>query len=71
MRVPVLLLRGVNDPLVTQDESAHLYLRLGTGDKTWVTLPASDHVAHVEDSHAAWVGAVADFLGRPRAATPR
>lgn len=66
VRVPVLLLRGVDDPLATQDESAHLYLRLGTGDKTWVTLPASDHVAHVEDSHAAWVRAVVDFLGRPR-----
>ena len=66
VRVPVLLMRGVNDPLATQDESAHLYLRLGTGDKTWVTLPASDHVAHVEDSHAAWVRAVVDFLGRPR-----
>lgn len=63
---PVLLLRGAHDPLATQDENARLYLRLATADRSWVTLPASDHVAHVEDSHAAWVQAVVDFLQRPR-----
>lgn len=68
VRLPVLLLRGTHDPLATQDESGQLYRRLGGGDKTWVTLPDADHVAHVEDSHAAWVSAVVDFLDRPRAA---
>jgi alpha-beta hydrolase superfamily lysophospholipase len=64
--VPVLLLRGVNDPLATQTENAHLYVRLGSEDRSWVTLPHADHVAHVEDTHAAWVKAVVDFLQRPR-----
>ncbi|SEM44083.1 Lysophospholipase, alpha-beta hydrolase superfamily [Pseudoxanthomonas sp. GM95] len=64
--VPVLLLRGVNDPLATQTENAHLYARLGSEDRSWITLPHADHVAHVEDTHAAWVSAVVDFLQRPR-----
>ncbi len=64
--VPVLLLRGVDDPLATQTENAHLYLRLRSGDRSWVTLPHADHVAHVEDAHAAWVEAVVGFLRRPR-----
>jgi pimeloyl-ACP methyl ester carboxylesterase len=66
VQVPVLLLRGVNDPLATQVENAHLYLRLGSADRSWVTLPKADHVAQVEDSHAAWVDAVVGFLRRPR-----
>ncbi|MEC3887164.1 alpha/beta hydrolase [Xanthomonas campestris] len=65
-RVPVLLLRGVDDPLATQAENAHLFARLGSADRSWVTLPRADHVAHVEDSHAAWVDAVVAFLRRPR-----
>lgn len=63
---PVLLIRGVGDPLATQEENARLYARLGSEDRTWVTLPHADHVAHVEDTHAAWVEAVVGFLRRPR-----
>ncbi len=65
-QVPVLLLRGVDDPLATQAENAHLYARLRSGDRTWVTLPHADHVAHVEEAHAAWVETVVAFLRRPR-----
>lgn len=63
---PVLLLRGVADPLATQRENARLYDRLGSADRSWITLPRSDHVAHIEDTHAAWVDAVVGFLRRPR-----
>ncbi|MCD7098096.1 alpha/beta fold hydrolase [Stenotrophomonas sp. MMGLT7] len=66
--LPVLLIRGAHDPLATQEENAKLYARLGSEDRSWVTLPQADHVAHVEDGHAAWVGAIVDFLQRPRAA---
>ncbi|MFA4432220.1 alpha/beta fold hydrolase [Xanthomonas perforans] len=64
--VPVLLLRGVDDPIATQADNAHLYARLRSEDRSWVTLPHADHVAQVEDSHAAWVDAVVSFLRRPR-----
>ncbi|MFW3173917.1 alpha/beta fold hydrolase [Xanthomonas phaseoli] len=64
--LPVLLLRGVDDPIATQADNAHLYARLRSEDRSWVTLPHADHVAQVEDSHAAWVDAVVSFLRRPR-----
>ena len=64
--LPVLLIRGVGDPLSTQQDNAHLYARLGAADRSWVTLPRADHVAHVEDSQAAWVHAIVSFLDRPR-----
>lgn len=64
--LPVLLLRGVDDPIATQADNAHLYARLRSEDRSWVTLPHADHVAHVEDTHAAWVDAVVSFLRRPR-----
>ncbi|WP_146093143.1 alpha/beta fold hydrolase [Xanthomonas sp. CFBP 7912] len=64
--LPVLLLRGVDDPIATQADNAHVYARLRSADRSWVTLPHADHVAHVEDSHAAWVDAVVGFLRRPR-----
>ncbi|OBR72237.1 hydrolase [Xanthomonas arboricola] len=64
--LPVLLLRGVDDPIATQADNAHLYVRLRSEDRSWVTLPHADHVAHVEDTHAAWVDAVVSFLRRPR-----
>lgn len=51
--LPVLLLRGVDDPIATQADNAHLYARLRSEDRSWVTLPHADHVAQVEDSHAA------------------
>lgn len=64
--LPVLLLRGVDDPIATQADNAHLYARLRSEDRSWVTLPHADHVAQVEDSHAAWVDTVVSFLHRPR-----
>ncbi|MBB6336281.1 pimeloyl-ACP methyl ester carboxylesterase [Xanthomonas arboricola] len=64
--LPVLLLRGVDDPIATQADNAHLYARLRSEDRSWVTLPHADHVAHFEDTHAAWVDAVVSFLRRPR-----
>lgn len=69
--LPVLLLRGVDDPIATQADYAHLYVRLRSADRSWVTLPQSDHVAQVEDTHAAWVDAVVSFLRRPRQAPGR
>ncbi|WP_184409567.1 alpha/beta fold hydrolase [Xanthomonas sp. 3075] len=64
--LPVLLLRGVDDPIATQADNAHLFARLHSEDRSWVTLPRADHVAHVEDTHAAWVETVVGFLRRPR-----
>lgn len=69
-QVPVLLIRGVHDPLGTQEKNVRLFARLGSQDKSYVTLPDTDHVAHVEDGHTAWVRAIVDFLQRPRQPEP-
>lgn len=64
--VPTLLLYGANDPLLDESKSA-FFAALATRDRAFVVLPDSDHAAHVENSHAAWVRAVDLFVGMPRA----
>ncbi|HEX2076477.1 MAG TPA: alpha/beta fold hydrolase [Longimicrobium sp.] len=66
VRVPVLLLHGVHDPLATVERQARVFSRLGTEDRAWVILPASDHAAHVENAQAQWVHAIVRFLEQPR-----
>lgn len=66
VRVPVLLLHGVGDPLAKVEMQARLFSRLGTPDRAWVILPGADHAAHVENSQAQWVHAILRFLEQPR-----
>lgn len=66
IRVPVLLLHGVHDPVAPVERQARLFARLGTEDRAWVILPASDHAAHVETAHAQWVHAILRFIEQPR-----
>jgi alpha-beta hydrolase superfamily lysophospholipase len=65
VRIPVLLLHGVGDPIATTDKQAKLFVRLGTEDRAWIILPDADHAAHVENAQARWVHAVTSFLDRP------
>jgi alpha-beta hydrolase superfamily lysophospholipase len=67
VRVPILLLHGVGDPLATVEKQSRLFARLGTPDRAWVILPDADHAAHVENAQAAWVHAIVRFLEQPRA----
>lgn len=64
---PTLLLYGANDPLL-DDTKATFFAALATRDRAFVVLPDSDHAAHVENSHLAWVRTVDMFVGMPRAA---
>lgn len=66
VQVPTLLIRGAHDGYNTQDKYARLFLRLGSEDKRWITLPKSDHVAHVENTHDAWMAAITEFIARPQ-----
>jgi len=67
VRVPILLLHGVGDPLAEVEKQSRLFARLGTPDRAWVILPDADHAAHVENAHAQWVHAIVRFLEQPRA----
>ena len=66
--VPTLVIRGVADPRASAEKDMKLLSRLGTGDRTLVILPSSDHAAHVEDVQPAWVDAIVAFIERPRPA---
>lgn len=65
---PTLLLHGVNDGYLKGESLAKLFNRLASPDRSWVVLPDSDHAAHVENQHAAWIRAILDFVERPRPA---
>ena len=68
--VPTLLIYGENDPF-RGAASGKFFDALGTGDRSYVVLPRSDHAAHVEDSAPAWVHAIVGFLDRPRGPAAR
>jgi pimeloyl-ACP methyl ester carboxylesterase len=63
---PTLMLYGVNDPL-RDTRAAEFFNGLAAVDRAFVILPASDHAAHVENSHAAFVHEIVSFLTTPRA----
>lgn len=64
VRIPTLLLHGVDDAYVKHASLQHLFVHLGTQDRAWVVLPHSDHVAHVEDAQGAWLRALTDFISK-------
>ena len=64
VKVPVLLIHGVHDPYATIQKGERLFTRLGTGDRSWVIIPGSDHAVHLEDGQARLVQAVIDFVER-------
>jgi alpha-beta hydrolase superfamily lysophospholipase len=63
--VPTILIYGETDPNVEGGSLKQFYARLGTREKQVVPLPGADHCAHLEDTHDAWVAAIAGFLERP------
>jgi|CXWL01.1.fsa_nt_gi pimeloyl-ACP methyl ester carboxylesterase len=64
--LPTLFLQGVSDGYVKPDAVARMFTHLATPDRSWVVLPDSDHAAHVENAMPAWVGAIVQFIERPR-----
>jgi pimeloyl-ACP methyl ester carboxylesterase len=66
IRAPTLIIYGARDPLYSPDAISKLLGALGTEDRTLVLLPNSDHAAHVENAHEAWLHAVVEFISRER-----
>lgn len=67
LKVPVLLLQGEFDPVAPGEAQARSFTKFGSPDRQWVILPHSDHAALIENSHAAFIAAIVNFLERPRA----
>jgi pimeloyl-ACP methyl ester carboxylesterase len=63
---PTLVIFGQRDPGIYEDAAAKFFARLATPDRSMVVLPGADHAAQLEDTHEAWISAVAEFLLRPR-----
>jgi len=63
---PTLLLQGEKDPIAPTDRQAAFFSRLGTADRSWVTLPGGDHAAHLETPRPIFIHAMVSFLRRPR-----
>ena len=59
---PTLIIRGEHDPIAPADRQAKLYMRLGTAHKQWITVPDSDHAAHLEAPRPFFIHAVVSFL---------
>jgi pimeloyl-ACP methyl ester carboxylesterase len=63
LMVPTLVIFGERDA-ISPEEAGKFLARLGTADKQMVILPGADHAAQLEDTHDAWVAAVAAFIAR-------
>lgn len=66
IQVPTLLLQGEKDPLAPTPRQAVFFSRLGTPDRSWVTIAGGDHAAHLETPRATFIHAMVSFLKRPR-----
>ncbi|HEX5216731.1 MAG TPA: alpha/beta fold hydrolase [Vicinamibacterales bacterium] len=65
LTTPTLILYGERDGGVLPDDAGKFFARLAASDKQMVVLPGSDHAAHLEDTHEAWIAAIVNFLNRP------
>ena len=63
--VPTLVIYGEADPGVAHNDAGKFFGRLAAHDRQLVVLQGADHAAQLEDTHDAWIAAVANFLNRP------
>jgi pimeloyl-ACP methyl ester carboxylesterase len=61
---PTLVIFGERDPGVLRADAERMLAAVGTTDKQLVVLKGADHVAQLENTHDAWVGAILAFLER-------
>jgi pimeloyl-ACP methyl ester carboxylesterase len=62
---PTLILFGSDDPGVAAEDAGKMFAAMKVADKQLVVLPGSDHAAHLEDTHDAWVASIINFITRP------
>ena len=62
--VPTLLLFGERDPNVEGQDAVRFFDRLETKEKQIISFPGADHCVLLENTHDAWIAAIANFLNR-------
>lgn len=65
LTMPVLVIHGARDPGMDSLTTAKFVARLASAHRQWTILPGGDHAAQLEDTHDAFVDAVAGFVLRP------
>lgn len=65
LTMPTMILHGSRDPGVPMDVTARFFQKIAASQRQWTLLPGADHVAQLEDTHAAFVSAVVEFIVRP------
>lgn len=63
--VPTMILQGSRDPGVPVDVTARFFQKIASPHRQWTLLPGGDHAAQLEDTHAAFIAAVVEFITRP------
>jgi pimeloyl-ACP methyl ester carboxylesterase len=64
LTMPTMILHGSRDPGVPMDVTARFFQKIAAPQRQWTLLPGADHVAQLEDTHAAFVSAVVEFITR-------
>jgi pimeloyl-ACP methyl ester carboxylesterase len=67
LTMPTLILQGSRDPGVPADVTARFFQKIAAPQRQWTMLPGGDHAAQLEDTHAAFISTVVEFITRPGA----
>lgn len=67
LTMPTMILHGSRDPGVPAGVAARFFEKIAAPQRQWTLLPGGDHAAQLEDTHAAFVSAVVEFITRPGA----
>lgn len=62
--MPTLVIHGARDPGMVDEVTAKFVARMPATHRQWTILPGGDHAAQLEDTHDAFVDAVAGFILR-------
>lgn len=66
LTLPTLILHGSRDPGVPVEVAARFFGKIAAPQRQWTLLPGGDHAAQLEETHAAFVSAVVEFITRAR-----
>ncbi len=64
LSMPTLVIHGARDPGMVDEVTARFVARIPATHRQWTILPGGDHAAQLEDTHVAFVEAVAGFILR-------
>jgi len=64
LTMPTLVIHGARDSGMADEVTAKFVARIAATHRQWTILPGGDHAAQLEDTHVAFVDAVAGFILR-------